>query len=352
MAESTFSYTPKIINTLASIERLYGQIIGERLIPSLALKLAEENQILATHYSTSIEGNPLSPIDVTNVILNDRIPTTKSEREVKNYFATLNRMFVHVKKGEPITKELIRELHHRLMAGIEEKDLGQFRDGPVFVGHRTKTEIVVKHNPPFHSRQEIENALDELLSWLGKADEQHPLIRAGVFHHELAYIHPFFDGNGRITRILTAYYLLLRHYEAVRYFILDDFYDIDRQQYSDTLHTADNGEKTKWLEYFLEGIASSLQAALARIAELKKTHVDSITGEKRVLVTTREEEVLQIVIEKKAIKTTDIQEALSVTRQQAHALLASLVKKGILSKFGITKTSYYKLKKQEASQNA
>lgn len=252
-------------------------------------------------------------------------------------------MFVLAKKREPITKELIQELHHKLMEGIEEKDLGAFRDGPVFVGHRTKTEIVVKHNPPYHTREEIEHAIDELLTWLQKEDEQHPLIKAGVFHHELAYIHPFFDGNGRITRILTAYYLLLRHYEAIKYFILDDYYDIDRQQYSDTLHTADDGDKTKWLEYFLEGIASSLQSALARIAELKRTHVDSITGEKRVLVTPREEEVLQIVIEKKAIKTSDIQEALEVTRQQAHALLASLVKKGILTKYGKTKTSYYKL---------
>ena len=75
----------------------------------------------------------------------------------------------------------------------------------------------------------------------------------------------------------------------------------------------------------------------------KKTSLEEIKGEKRVIVTTREEEVLQIVIDKKAIKTTDIQDALSVTRQQAHSLLHSLVKKGLLEKFGKTKTSYYKL---------
>jgi len=157
------------------------------------------------------------------------------------------------------------------------------------------------------------------------------------------YIHPFFDGNGRLTRALTSFYLMLKNYEVTKYFILDDFYDIDRQLYSDTLHLADKGDETRWLEYFLDGIANSLQGAIARINELKNSKFEEVTGEKRVLVTTREEEVLQIVIEKKAVKTTDIQEHLEVTRQQAHSLLASLVKKGILQKFGKTKTSYYKL---------
>lgn len=315
-------------------------------MPSLSLKLAEENQILATHFSTSIEGNPLSPRDVTNIILGDQIPTTKSEQEVKNYFAVLNRIFILTKKHEPITTDLTKSLHHELMQAIEKKDLGEFREGSVFVGHKTKTAVVVKHNPPHHSGAEIQHALTELYSWLSANDQVHPLIKAGIFHHQFAYIHPFFDGNGRLARILTAYYLLLKQYEVVRYFILDDYYDIDRQLYSDTLHTADLGEKTQWLEYFLEGIAHSLTAALSRMTKLKKSGLDEVTGEKRVLVTNREEEVLQIVIDKKAIKTSDIQEALSVTRQQAHGLLASLVKKELLQKFGKTKTSYYTLRKE------
>ena len=170
-------------------------------------------------------------------------------------------------------------------------------------------------------------------------------MRAGIFHHQFAYIHPFFDGNGRLARLLTSYFLILKKYDVVKYFILDDYYDIDRQQYSDMLHSADRGDETKWLEYFLEGIAYSLQAALARINKLKDSSVDEVTGEKRVLVSAREEEVIQIVLDKKAIKTSDVTDELKVTRQQAHSLLASLVKKDILEKFGKTKLSYYTLKK-------
>ncbi len=345
--EPKFNFTLKIVNQLSLIERLYGQITTERLIPSLSVKLAQENQILATHHSTSIEGNPLSPMDVTNIILGDQIPVTKSEKEVRNYFSVLNMIFILAKKREPVTVELTEKLHHELMKDIEKKDLGTVRDGPVFVGHRTQTEIVVKHNPPYHTAKEIKAALTDLYTWLMAEDEMHPLIKAGIFHHQFAYIHPFFDGNGRLARILTAYYLLLKQYEIVKFFIIDDYYDVDRHLYSDTLHTADTGETTDWLEYFLEGLAYSLQAALARITDLKKNNLDDVTGEKRVMVTNREEEVLHIVLDKKAIKTSDILDALQVTRQQAHALVASLVRKGLLEKFGKTKTSYYKLHSQK-----
>jgi Fic family protein len=343
-----FSFTLPLINQLTVIERLYGQLLGEKLIPSLALKLSQDNQILATHHSTSIEGNPLSPKDVTNVILNDQIPTVKSEHEVKNYFSVLNTAFIMARKKMPLTTMLTEKLHHELMKDIEKKDLGTFRDGPVFVGHATKTEIVVKHNPPYHTRGEIKSALDDVYKWIDDgSDMVHPLLKAGVLHHQFAYIHPFFDGNGRLARILTAYYLLFKQYEVVRYFILDDYYDMDRQTYSDMLHSADDGDKTQWLEYFLEGVAYSLQASLARIQDLKRSSLEEVTGEKRVLVTPREEEVLQIVIDKKAIKMKDITDAFSVTRQQAHALLSSLVNKGLLEKFGSTKSSYYKLASQK-----
>jgi Fic family protein len=347
MFQPKFTISLKIINLLTSIERLYGQLLGEKLIPSLALKLSQENQILATHHSTSIEGNPLSPRDVTNIILDDKIPTVKSELEVKNYFLVLNTIFIMARKNIPITNNLTKQLHLELMQDVERKDIGKFRDGPVFVGHATKTEIVVKHNPPFHKSFEIAKALEEVYLWLDdESDMIHPLLKAGILHHQFAYLHPFFDGNGRLARILTALFLLLKHYEVVRYFILDDYYDLDRQTYSDMLHSADNADETKWLEYFLEGVAYSLQAATARISKLKRSNLEEVTGEKRVLVTPREEEVLQIVIDKKAIRMKDIEESFSVTRQQAHFLLASLVKKRLLVKHGSTKSSYYKIRPQ------
>jgi predicted transcriptional regulator len=81
---------------------------------------------------------------------------------------------------------------------------------------------------------------------------------------------------------------------------------------------------------------------------MRKSGVEEVMGEKRVLVTPREEQVLEIVINKKAVKTSDIEAALEVTRQQAHALLSSLVEKKVLQKHGRTKLSYYTLLKKQS----
>lgn len=348
MYEPKFSLTPLIVTHIASIERLYGQLLGERLIPSLSLKLTQENRILATHYSTSIEGNPLSPREVTNILLDDTIPTTKSEREVKNYFDALNYVSVAAQKKEPFSNQLVLELHKRVMKDIDLKRPGQFRTSGVVVGHRGMAGLVIKHTPPAHNVREIEKRLAVLFAFLNQPSNQSPLILSGVLHHEVAYIHPFYDGNGRVTRLLTTYYLLLHGYEVTKYFILDDYYDIDRLEYSDRLHSADRGDKTEWLEYYLEGIAHSLRAALERIRDLTERQIESIKGDKRVLVTPREEDVLQIALELKQIKTRDVVKHLEVSRQQAQSLLHNLVEKGILNRVGITKSSYYKLKERKS----
>ncbi len=341
-----FNYTTSLVNQLANVERLYGQLISEGLIPSLSLKLTQENQILATHYSTSIEGNPLSPKEVTNILLGDTIPTTKSEREVKNYFDALNHVSVMAFKKRPLSIDLTLELHKYVMKGVENKNPGKFRNGKVIVGHKGISGLVVKHDPPVHDVKAIQTKLIEVFDYLNQPTETSPLIQSGILHHEVAYIHPFFDGNGRVTRLLTAYFLLMHSYEVTKYFILDDYYDLDRLEYSDKLHSADSGDKTDWLEYYLEGIGHSVKAAIERVKDLTERRIESIKGDKRVLVTNREEDVLQIVLELKQIKTQDVVKHINVSRQQSQSLLHNLVDKGILERIGVTKSSYYQLKKK------
>lgn len=346
MYEPKFSFTPNLISQLTKIERLYGQLLAERLIPSLSLKLAQENRVLATHYSTSIEGNPLNPHEVTNIVLGDTIPTSKSEQEVKNYFDALNHVSIVARSKSPVSTKLTLDTHEFVMRGIDIKYPGKFRSSKVIVGHKGFHGLVVKHDPPAHAAGQIEARLKQLYEYLKTPTQISPLILSGILHHEIAYIHPFYDGNGRVTRLLTSYFLMIHGYEVSKFFILDDYYDIDRLEYSDKLHSADDGDKTVWLEYFLEGIAHSLHAAQNRIHDLSNKRIESIKGDKRVLVTPREEEVLQIVLELKKIKTKDVVKALSVSRQQSQSLLHNLVEKEILERVGVTKSSYYQLKKK------
>lgn len=343
-----YTVTNKLLQNLTQIERLYGQIESEELIPSVALRLQKENIVLATHHSTSIEGNPLSPTEVTNVILGDKIPTNKAEQEVKNYFEALVKLDEFKRRHREVDLKFVKELHSLAMRSFQNNRVGEFRNSPVVVGHHAvigeAATIQVKHNPPFHTRPQITQSLLELTDWVKVNKSIHPILRAGIFHHWFVYIHPFYDGNGRVTRLLTSYILIKNGYEVSRYFILDDYYDIDRLEYSDKLHSADQGDHTEWLEYFTDGLVNSLQMSMAKIRELKEKNLEGIKGEKRALVTKREEDVLRIVIELKTIRSSDISKRLDVSRQQAFRLLDSLVAKKILTREGKTKSSYYKLK--------
>ncbi|MFC1789934.1 MarR family transcriptional regulator, partial [Patescibacteria group bacterium] len=128
------------------------------------------------------------------------------------------------------------------------------------------------------------------------------------------------------------------NYRINRYFVLDDYYDIDRMQYSDKLHSADFADKTEWLEYFTDGIRFSLQSALGRLQEARL----SLKVEDRP--TPKERGVLEIITKRGQLTSADLVESLKVSRQQAFNLLKGLLDKNLIEKKGKTKNSYYFLK--------
>lgn len=335
MFNPKFTLTAKLLTNLTEIERYYGQLEGIRIPQQLQLNLERTNLIQSSYASNSIEGNPLSVGEVTNLILNDRVPTNRSEKEVLNYFSILKQL--DKKTTEPFSVSLIRNIHKELLEGVDNKIKGQIRNVPIVVGRKQVDQpIIIKHTPPFHDRIAIENALDDLTKWLISTKDS-PILSAGIFHHEFVYLHPFEDGNGRVCRLLTALILLSHNYQINKYFVLDDYYDIDRELYSDSLHSADLGDKTTWLEYFTDGVKYSLQSALGRVQEgLTKLSFD-------IRPSPREQQALEIAKQYKEITSADLVRELNVSRQQAFNLLKSLAEKGFLDKRGTTKNSFYVL---------
>lgn len=315
-----YTLTGKLLKNLTQIERLYGQIEALRLPRELQLNLERNNLVESVYISNSIEGNRLSLPEVTNLLLGDRVPVNRDEKEVKNYFEILKDLPGWVERD--MSSEVAVELHQRLMAGVKDDIAGVIRNTRVVVGARDK---------------EIDSALSEFFSWLVAVDIPVPL-KAGIWHHQFVCIHPFEDGNGRICRLLTALIFLQGGYEINKYFVLDDYYDIDRLQYSAKLHTADAGDKTEWLEYFTDGVKYSLQGALGKARNALLTM--SISQQP----TTKEKEVLKIFEEYPEVSSAVVAKRLDVTRQQAHRLLQSLVQRGLVEKLGATKASYYVLR--------
>jgi Fic family protein len=340
MLQPKFILSPEIITNLTKIERLYGQLEGLRIPKKLELNLERDHLIKSTYISNSIEGNPLSLPEVTNLLLGDRVPANRDEREVKNYFDLLKSLDQYVTR--PLTLDVITDLHAKLLKSVDNEIAGTIRNTRVIVGgYETENGIPklhIKHEPPFHKKLDIEHSLTELLNWLEQDKNTSPLLKIGIFHHQYVYIHPFVDGNGRTCRLLTALIFLKYHYQINKYFVLDDYYDLDRFEYSDKLSSADKGNKSKWLTYFTDGVKYSLQSALSRI----ETAMQSEKVADRP--TPKEQEILTYLGSHAEITTQDLVSEFKVSRQQAHKLLAGLVYKGYVQKKGDTKGSFYKLK--------
>ncbi len=339
MFNPNYQLSTRLFKFITECERFYGQLEALNIPYEVELNLERNNEIKSSYISNSIEGNPLSLPEVSNLLLDERVPANRDEKEVVNYFNILKDLKKY--SNSQLTLQKVLQIHKELMSGVNDKIAGKIRDKAIVIGkyknNSGKVELEIKHNPPTHKKKEIEKLLHDLIDWLNKSED--PIfIKAGIFHHEFVYLHPFEDGNGRTCRLLTALLFIKEEYFINKYFVLDDYYDVDRPAYSDALHSADKGEKTNWLEYFTEGCKYSLQSALSRVKNALKTLKISDRP------TNREQDVLEILQQFREVTSSDIAEKLNVSRQQAHNLLKGLLNKGLIEKKGTTKSSYYKLK--------
>jgi Fic family protein len=169
-------------------------------------------------------------------------------------------------------------LHRILLSGVRggSRGAGELRCEDVRVGDVNAGETVIHHHPlPWG---QVANEVDELLAWIeasksrgdGESDPWvHPVIQAGLTHHQLVWIHPFRDGNGRTARMFTTLLLYQRGYDFKYLFELSDYYNQDRDAYYKALRSADRSQDyTDWLTYFLGGFANQMVRIEERVKKL------------------------------------------------------------------------------------
>ena len=339
MFEPQFTYTDKIVNYIAEIASAKEVISNAKIIPLYDTQLKQEALIRSSHYSTSIEGNPLNLDEVETLIKNNQEPTTKAEQEVLNYFNVLNHLDQY--SDEIITCDTILSVHKDLT-----KDLlrnpeyeGKFRDTRVFIGNLHTQEI--NYMPP--DAYKVPGLVDDLLDWLNNsADEMYPVIIAGILHYELVRIHPFVDGNGRTSRLMATLILSVHKFNINDYFTLDEYYNQDRQAYVDALHSADkNHDLTNWLEYFCGGVLYSInkvKSEVLKLAEITSKYDNTIQ------LTPNEISVLTLLEEKGHIQNKDIQEMLNITPQASYKIIKKLKDKELIESRGNGRNTKYLLK--------
>ena len=336
MFEPQFTYTDKIVNYIAKIASAKEVISNAKIIPLYDAKLKQDALIRSSHYSISIEGNPLNLDEVKTLIKNNQKPTTKAEQEVLNYFNVLNQLNNYCDK--PITKNTILSVHKDLTKDLLKNPEyeGKFRDTRVFIGNLHTQKI--NYMPP--DAYKVPYLVDELLDWLNNStDEMYPVIIAGILHYELVRIHPFVDGNGRTSRLMATLILSIHKFNIDNYFTLDEFYNIDRQAYVDALNSADkNHDLTNWLEYFCRGVLYSIDKVKSEVLKLAEITSKYDTA---IKLTPNEISVLNLIEEKKHIQNKDIQEMLNISPQGSYKIIRKLKDKKLIESRGKGRNTEY-----------
>jgi Fic family protein len=339
MFEPQFKYTDKIVKYIAQIASAKEIISNAKIISLYDTKLKQDALIKSSHYSTSIEGNPLNLEEVKTLINNNQKPTTKAEQEVLNYFNVLNNLNKYSDKI--ITKNTILSVHKDLTKDLLKNPEyeGKFRDTRVFIGNLHTKKI--NYIPP--DAYKVPGLIDELLDWLNNStDEMYPVIIAGILHYELVRIHPFIDGNGRTSRLMATLILSIHKFNIDNYFTLDEYYNQDRQAYVDALKSADkNNDLTNWLEYFCQGVLYSIDKVKSEVLKL-----DQITSKynNTIELTPNEISVLTLLEEKKHIQNKDIQEMLNISPQASYKIIRKLKNKELIKSTGKGRNTEYNLR--------
>jgi Fic family protein len=269
---ATLRITPEVLSLIAEIDEFKGawRAIG-RIAPERLSGLRRVATIESIGSSTRIEGARLSDRDVEKLLANIRIGsfTTRDEQEVAGYAEVMETVF-NAYDAIPLTENHIRQLHRDLLVHStkDERHRGSYKTLPnhveAFDEQGQSLGVVFETATPFDTPRRMA----ELVEWVtGKEKDKslHPLLVIAVFVVVLLEIHPFQDGNGRLSRILTTLMLLRAGYAYVPYSSLESVIEQSKEGYYLSLRRtqgtirADAPAWNPWLEFFLRALQSQKQ---------------------------------------------------------------------------------------------
>lgn len=286
--------SPEIFLKIAQIDELKGQWIGgANLNPQLLSRLKRSVLITSTGASTRIEGARLSDEDVEDLMQGIAIQkfADREKQEVQGYFELLQTIFdswEHIRFSE----NTIKHLHQELLKYVEKDQdhRGKYKstDNKVEMVDETGKRIGVIFDtaPAYLTPKQMQ----ELVEWTKDALESkksHSLIIIGNFLVEFLNIHPFKDGNGRMSRILTNLLLLQASYLYMPYISHEKLIEDQKPQYYLALRKSQKtfkkgvGDIAPWLEFFLDIILAQAKEA---ISLMSGENIEDILSNKQIAI--------------------------------------------------------------------
>jgi Fic family protein len=261
-----FTITNAITAGLTAIERARGFLEAAALSEQWIARMSQRALLLEAHHTTHIEGTQLTLDEAARLWAGEEVPGADRDdvRELLNYRGAFNLVAEYLGSGEPMTEALIREIHKRLVEGVRggAAQPGQYRAIQNFVANSRTREIIYTPPPP----DQVAPLMRELVEWLRADSSIHPVLVAGIAQFQLVHIHPFVDGNGRTSRLLSTLCLYRSGYDFKRLFTLSEFYDRDRAAFYRALQGVREHDMdlTGWVEYFVTGLATQMSEVKQR----------------------------------------------------------------------------------------
>jgi Fic family protein len=337
----------KILKLIGGIDEFKGawRAIG-RIAPARLSALRRIATIESAASSTRIEGAKLTDREVERLLSNLDIQSfaTRDEQEVAGYAETMETVFAHWAEI-PLTENHIRQLHRDLLrhSTKDERHRGSYKtlrnDVAAFDADGKEVAVVFETATPFDTSR----LMTALVVWVNDAFEteaQHPLVVIAVFIVTFLAIHPFQDGNGRLSRVLTTLLLLKSGYAYVPYASLESVMEGTKERYYMALRQTQGTLKTAepdwspWLEYFL-GVLSEQKSRLEK--KIEREHL--VLGDLPELSV----KILELCKERGRVTISEIEKVTGANRNTAKDHVAALVKNGHLTRHGAGRGAWYGL---------
>ena len=337
--------TRPMLSLIAEIDEFKGawRALGT-LAPDRLSALRRVATIESIGSSTRIEGSKLSDSDVERLLANIEIQSfaTRDEQEVAGYAEVMETVFAHYETIE-LTENHIKQLHRDLLIHSS-KDVRHRGDYKTNTNHVVAIDsngkeigVVFETATPFNTPR----LMQELVDWFNDKQGgggQHPLLAIAIFIVVFLEIHPFQDGNGRLSRILTSLLLLRSGYAYVPYSSLESVIESTKDRYylafrrTQATIRSDAPEWEQWIIYFL----TSLQAQKKRL-EIKITNEHLLIAK----LPTLSVQILELTKAHGRITLGQIIEISNANRNTVKKHLQNLVAANHLAQHGKGKGTWY-----------
>ncbi len=345
MKTDTIQITPELLALLSEIDEFKGawRALGT-LAPDRLKALRRIATIESIGSSTRIEGNKLSDREVERLLgkLEIKKFETRDEQEVAGYAEAMETIF-QAWQDIPITENHIRQLHRDLLRYSEkdERHRGEYKtlrnDVGAFDADGKMIGIVFETATAFDTPRRM----TELVTWLRDASELkriHPLLMIAVFVVVFLEIHPFQDGNGRLSRVLTTLLLLQAGYAYVPYSSLESVIENSKEGYYLALRQTQGTIRSEapnwqpWLMFFMR----ALQQQKRRLATKVEREKNALAALPELAV-----KILDYVQGHGRVTTRDMVRQTGASPNTLKATFGSLVEKGLLVRHGGGRSTWY-----------